>query len=234
MTASGRSTHLKIECEEKTLLAAKAGSHDAFDVLQQTYSNQIYQRILSITRNREEAEDALQDTFFRAYRALTTFEGRAKFSTWLTRIAINSALITLRKRRARASLSYEFLEIFEDGSTFSDVRDSALNPEQLCDQNQRSEAIANAIRQLDPKLRIPLDIWLSEEQSMKDLAQQLGVSLASVKARLHRARQRLKRCPALRNHKLNGESQCLDNDLTRPLLDCPTYRHGMSLQSLRR
>jgi len=217
MTTSGRSNHLRIECENKTLLAAKAGSHDAFDVLQQTYSNQIYQRILSITRNREDAEDALQDTFFRAYRALTTFEGRARFSTWLTRIAINSALIMLRKRRARACLSFESLEIFEDGSTCFDVRDSALNPEQLFDQNQRSEVVANAIRQLDPKLRIPLHSWLSEEQSMKDLAKQLGVSLASVKARLHRARQRLKRCPDLRNHKLNGESQCLDSASTRRL-----------------
>lgn len=200
MTTSERSK--KVKCEDEMLLAAKAGSHAAFDELQQTYSKKIYQRILSITR-REDAEDALQDTFFRAYRALTTFEGRAKFSTWLTRIAINSALITIRKRRTRGNMSFELRERFDDGSTCFDVRNTALNPEQKCFQNHRSEAIANAIRQLDPKLRTPLDMWLSDEQSMKELAQQLGVSLASVKARLHRARNRLKRCPDLRNHKLN-------------------------------
>jgi RNA polymerase sigma-70 factor, ECF subfamily len=186
--------------DEELLLAAKAGSHAAFEELQRTYSNRLYKRIVSITRNREDAEDALQDTFFRAYRALPLFEGRSKFSSWLTKIAINSALMAIRKRRARPETSFEQQPGAEDDSSYFDVRDSALNPEQICDQNQRSQAILLAIQRLGPKLRTPIGIWMSREHSMEDLAQHLGISLAAVKARLHRARKRLRRSPALRNH----------------------------------
>jgi RNA polymerase sigma-70 factor, ECF subfamily len=183
--------------EEGLLLAAKAGSHAAFGELQQTYSDRLYRRISLITRNREDAEDALQDTFLRAYRALPSFERRGRFSSWLTRIAINSALMTIRKRRARPETSFEQPPSLEDDSSYFDVPDRALNPEQVCDQNQRSQAILLAIRRLDPKLRTPIGIWISQEYSMKDLAQHLGVSLASVKAKIHRARKRLTRSSAL-------------------------------------
>ena len=83
---------------EELLLAARSGSHAVFAELQRTYSHRVYQRILSITRNREDAEDALQDTFLRTYLALPSFEGRSKLSVWLTRIGINSALMILRRR----------------------------------------------------------------------------------------------------------------------------------------
>ena len=82
--------------DEDLLLAARGGSHAAFAELQKIYSHRLYKRILSITRNREDAEDALQDTFLRAYLALPSFEGRSRFSSWLTRIGINSALMILR------------------------------------------------------------------------------------------------------------------------------------------
>jgi RNA polymerase sigma-70 factor, ECF subfamily len=193
--------------DENLLLAAKAGSHSAFAELQSIYSRRLYNRIFSITRNREDAEDALQDTFLRAYRALPTFEGRARFSSWLTRIAINSALMTIRRRRARPETSLEEQHTFADGSCGFEVHDSALSPEENCDQKQRSDAILNAVLRLDPKLRIPLDIWMSEEYSMKDLAQHLGMSVATVKSRLHRARKRLNHYRNSTNYK-SGPSQC--------------------------
>jgi RNA polymerase sigma-70 factor, ECF subfamily len=187
------------EYEEHLVLAAKAGSHAAFAELQRTYSHRLYKRIYTMVRNREDAEDALQDTFFRAYTALPLFEGRCKISSWLTRIAINSALMIMRKRRIRPETSFELQQSLGDDTLYLDVPDDAMNPEQACDQSQRSQALLLAIQRLDPKLRVPLGIWISQEHSMRELAQQLGISLASLKARLHRARKRLSRSPILRN-----------------------------------
>lgn len=198
------------ERDEELVLAARAGSHAAFAELQQTYSRRLYRRILSITRNPEDAEDALQETFIRAYRGLPSFEGRAKFSSWLTRIAVNSALMTIRKRRARPEMSIDHLPASDEDRSHFDVWDSALNPEQAFDQKQRSQAILRAIERLDPKLRVSMGVWICQEHSMKDLAQLLGISIPSVKARLHRARKRLVRFAAPREQgaKLNRSQSC--------------------------
>jgi len=178
---------------EELLDAAKAGSHTAFAELQQIYAHRLYKCILSITRNHEDAEDALQDTLIRAYRGLPSFEGRSRLSSWLTRIAINSALMTMRKRRSRPEIPLEQpFGLGEDSSSF-DVRDNALNPEQLCDQNQRCERIQRAIHRLDPTLRTTMFIRISKEKSVREIAHELDVSVASAKARLHRARKRLTR-----------------------------------------
>lgn len=148
--------------DEELLHSAKAGSHSAFAELQKMYSHRLYKCIFSITRNHEDAEDALQDTLIRAYRGLPSFEGRSKLSSWLTRIAINSALMTMRKRRSRPEIPFEQpLGLREESSSF-DVRDHALNPEQLCDQNQRCERIQRAIHKLDPKLRITMFMRISK------------------------------------------------------------------------
>jgi len=189
--------------DQELLCAARAGSHAAFEKLQEMYTHLLYKRVLSITRNREDAEDAVQDTFFRAWVALPSFEGRAKLSSWLTRIAINSALMIIRKRRGRQEMPFEFQPILEDDSLCFDIRDNALNPEQFCDQKQRSHAILHAIDRLDPKLRTPIRIWVSQELSMKEIAESLGVTVASVKARLHRARKRLIRFPEVQHSKAN-------------------------------
>src|ERR1700679_3905027 len=179
--------------DKELLDAARAGSHTAFAELQKMYGRRLYKCILSITRNHEDAEDALQDTLIRAYRGLSSFEGRSKLSSWLTRIAINSALMTMRKRRSRPEIPFESpLGLEEDSSSF-DVRDNALNPEQLCDQNQRCENIQRALHRLDPTSRTTMLICVSEEKSVREIAQELGVSVASAKSRLHRARKRLTR-----------------------------------------
>jgi len=182
--------------DEELLLAARSGSHAAFAELQRTYSPYVFKRILAITRNREDAEDALQDAFLNAYLALPSFEGRSRLSSWLTRIGINSALMILRRRRYRPETSFQ-QEDFEGDGIYVDVRDDSLDPEQLCDQQQRCHAIHRALQRLDPKLRTAMSIRMSEGHSMREIAQNLGVSVASVKARLNRARKRLLRSPAL-------------------------------------
>jgi RNA polymerase sigma-70 factor, ECF subfamily len=174
--------------------AARAGSGAAFEELQNRYSDRLYQRIFSITRNREDAEDALQDTFLRAYVALNSFEGRSQFSTWLTRIAINSALMTIRKRRSRAEISFGLPPESGEHSTSFDVRDTAKNPEQLCELRQRYHYALRAVNRLDPKLRTAIAIRIKQECSIKEAAGTLDLSAAAVKTRIHRARKRLGCC----------------------------------------
>jgi RNA polymerase sigma-70 factor (ECF subfamily) len=205
LTISACMNHEATACYEELVVAAKAGSHSAFAELQKVYSHRLYKRIMSITRSHEDAEDALQDTFLRAYLALPTFEGRSRFSTWLTRIAINSALMTIRKHRSRPETSFDQWEGLEEDAVSFDVRDNALDPEQFYDQKQQFCAILGAVERLDPKLRSPIHILIAEKRSMKEIAHHLRISVASVKARLHRARKRL-HDPVLFQRQLRADS----------------------------
>lgn len=177
--------------DAELIAAARAGSDAAFGELQKLYAARLYKRILAITKNHEDTEDALQETFLRAFARLESFEGRSLFSTWLTRIAINSALMCLRRRRTRREISLQ--EQTESGEKIYsfDFRDPSLNPEQICDLRQRNGRMLNAIKRLDPKSRSVVGIWITRENSMKEVASTLDVSLATVKARLHRARKKL-------------------------------------------
>lgn len=171
--------------------AAQAGSPAAFAELREIYSARVYRTILSITKNHEDAEDALQDAFLRAYLALKNFEGRANFYSWLTRIAINSALMLLRKRRARPEVSFTPIADGQEEMHAFEFPDSAPNPEQLCDQRQRHVRLMRAIRKLEPRLRAVVEIQMRQDCSVRDIAQMLEISEAAVKSRLYRARARL-------------------------------------------
>src|SRR5579863_4219920 len=140
--------------------AAKGGSKAAFEELQSRYSRRLYRRIQFITRNHEDAEDALQETFLHAYLALNSFEGRSQFASWLTRIAINSALMVLRRRRSRPEISFELSTESDESVVTIDVLDSALNPEQLYELRQKSACALRAIGRLDLNLRAPMATWM--------------------------------------------------------------------------
>ncbi len=184
--------------------AAQRGSDAAFGELQALYRNRLFRQIIAIVGVREDAEDVLQDTFLRAFLALRSFEGRSQFYTWLSRIAINSALMKLRKRRlcAEVSLDWPATESDDPPPTF-DVPDSALNPEEACDFGEQLERAAWAIGRLDPPLRSVVRIRALEEGSVKEIAQALNISLTAAKTRLHRARRRLRSASAFRNWKGN-------------------------------
>ncbi len=171
--------------------AAQVGSPEAFRKLHTLYSRRLYQTIVAITKNPQDAEDALQDTFLRAYVAIGTFEGRCKVYTWLTRIAVNSALMILRKRRVRPEMLVEPQPDVGTDIVLSELRDSALNPEQACDFHQRQLTLQRGIRGLHPHLRAPIRMQMMHGLSAKEIGWALNLSVAAVKARLHRARQRL-------------------------------------------
>lgn len=175
------------------VFAARGGSKDAFERLQNRYRPRLYRRLLSITRNHEDAEDALQDTFLRAYAGLSKFEERAQFSSWLTQIATNSALMILRKRRVRGDLRSGWTFEAAHENPVPEVPDNALSPEEICDQRQRCAAVLRAIQRLDPKLQTAIQLRVIEEYSIKEMAENLNASAVAAKSRLHRARLLLRR-----------------------------------------
>src|SRR6266568_7204863 len=176
--------------DSSLISAAQTGSSVAFRELHARYSPRLYRTIVSITKNPQDAEDALQDTFLRAYLAIGTFEGRCKIYTWLTRIAINSALMFLRKQRARAEVLVD-PQPHPQLETFSfEVRDSAANPEEAYEIDQRQLKTLRAIRRLDPQLRTPIRMQMMHGWSIKTISRALNISEAAVKSRLYRARQR--------------------------------------------
>jgi RNA polymerase sigma-70 factor (ECF subfamily) len=127
----------------------------------------------------------------RAFVALNSFEGRSHLSTWLTRIAINSALMVIRRRRTYLEVSLAPPSRPGADAREFDIRDSAPNPEEICNLKQRSNRLFSAIERLDPRSRSAIGIRITQECSMKEIARTLDVSVATVKARLHRARKKL-------------------------------------------
>jgi RNA polymerase sigma-70 factor, ECF subfamily len=178
---------------EQLVSAAQSGSSAAFGELWEIYSQRLYRRLLSITKNREDAQDALQDAFLHAYRALPAFEGRSSFYSWLTRIAINSALMVLRKRRNRAEVSFDCPFEMEEQTCEFEVEYDGPSPEQICDHRQRCARVQRFMEKLRPRLRRVLEMQLSESYSIKEIALTLEVSEATVKSCLSRARAQLKR-----------------------------------------
>jgi RNA polymerase sigma-70 factor (ECF subfamily) len=183
---------LKCAMRDRQLVSeAQAGSSSSFDQLQRLYRSELYKTILAITRNREDTEDALQDTFMRAYIGLRQFEGRSSVYSWLTRIAINSALMILRRRRVQAEVVFDSSSDGRDATRPLEVKDTALDPEQMWAQQQRWFHVLEAIEKLDPKLRAPIRVLITHECSMNEIAQTLDISVSAVKARLYRVRRRL-------------------------------------------
>ena len=171
--------------------AAQEGSPAAFEELYSIHYRRLYKTILLITRNPHDAEEALQDTFLRAYLAIKAFEGKSKFSTWLTRIAINSALMVLRKQRIRPEVLFApGLDDRCEAIVF-EVMDSSPNPEELCALRQYQLKMLRAIRCLSPNLQAPIRMQIMHGWSMREISQALNISEAAVKSRLCRARQQL-------------------------------------------
>jgi RNA polymerase sigma-70 factor, ECF subfamily len=160
-----------------------------------------------MTKNREDAEDALQDTFLQAYKALGAFEERSSFYTWLTRIAINSALMILRRRRTRAEISYDTSSETEEAVPVYEFRDTRPSPEHICVHRQSYACMLRSIWNLQPQLRQVIEMQMLGDYSIKEIAQALEISEPAVKSRLSRARARLASAPAVRNSKLDSRLQ---------------------------
>ena len=178
--------------DEEFVRLLQDGSSSAFEKLERLYSRRLFKQIVAITKNHEDAEDALQDTFLKAFLSLRSFEGRSHIATWLMRIAINMALMKVRKRRSLDELSFEGPSQSEQDSLTYNLRSSALNPEELYEQQQRSSYLIDAIQLLKPTLRTTVNVWIAEDCSLKEVAKILNVSTVAIKTRVHRARRRFR------------------------------------------
>jgi RNA polymerase sigma-70 factor, ECF subfamily len=175
----------------KLITAAQSGSATAFDELHKLYSARLFQIVFRITKNREDAEDAVQDAFLRAFVALRQFEGRSTVYSWLTRIAINSALMILRRRRARPEAILSCPLEPEEFCVQLEVKDPAPDPEEIWASLELSNGISLAIQKLKPRLRTPIELRLDRELSINELAETLNITVPAAKARLFRARAQL-------------------------------------------
>jgi RNA polymerase sigma-70 factor, ECF subfamily len=179
--------------EEKSLLArARAGDTAAFASLVIPHRESILRRIQRILQNREDAEDAVQTAILDALRHLDTFQGRSRFSSWLTRIALNAAFMRLRTGRRKNEASLDEMVERETAARF-EVAEGRPNPEQECSLKEARVLLAKAIDRLGPLYSEVLHMFHMQELPAKEAARILGVPVGTVKARLHRARSRLSR-----------------------------------------
>jgi RNA polymerase sigma-70 factor (ECF subfamily) len=172
--------------------SSKAGDHAAFMELIRRNSPMAQRAIRFIACNPADVEDVMQDTVMHAFKGLRSFTGRSTFSTWLTRIAINNALMLRRRRRKQIEIS---LDAGADGARdgFLQFADSTINPEQSLIREQSIKIVRTAVRALAPRLREIAELRCLKELSNKEVASSLGISLAAAKARSFRASQRLKK-----------------------------------------
>jgi len=162
-----------------------------WDGLCARHSRTLFRRVLGIVRNREDAEDVLQEGLLSAFRNFHLFEGRSGLSTWLSRIVINAALMQLRSRRTHTAAS---LDEALEGTTARGadwIMDRSPSPEQLCLAAERRRVLARSIGGLTPDMRRAMRLRYMQGLSTREAARSCGVGENTLKSRLRRARRRL-------------------------------------------
>lgn len=179
--------------DETALVAqSREGDTRAFGELVRRYEGKIFRLAQHVTQNREDAEDVLQETFMKAYEHLDQFQGNSKFYTWIVRIAVNQALMKLRRRKSDKSVSLD--ETIDTGED-TIVREIAAwdeDPEQRFSRDELGEILDNAVQSLEPPYRSVFVLRDIEELSTEETAEALDLSVPAVKSRLLRARLQLR------------------------------------------
>jgi RNA polymerase sigma-70 factor, ECF subfamily len=179
--------------DETTLVAqSRTGDTVAFGELVRRYEAKIFRLAQHVTQNREDAEDVLQETFMKAYEHLDQFQGNSKFYTWIVRIAVNQALMKLRRRKTDKSVSLD--ETIDTGED-TIVREIAAwdeDPEQRFSREELGGILDTAVDSLEPPYRSVFVLRDIEELSTEETADALGLSIPAVKSRLLRARLQLR------------------------------------------
>ncbi len=178
--------------ESALVAAAKAGDASAFSDLVQHYDRRVFRMAKQITQNDDDAEDVLQETFLKAYTHLDDFQGNSKFYTWVVRIAVNEALMKLRKRRSDRTVPLDDpIDTGEDEV----VREIAVwdqNPEDTYSREELATILDDAVQSLKPAYRTVFILRDIEEMSIEETAEALNLSISAVKSRLLRARLQLR------------------------------------------
>lgn len=181
-----------ISDELKLVRAAKAGDIGAFEQLVHRYDRNVFRIAQHITQNREDAEDVVQDAFLKSYENLKNFQEQSKFYTWLVRIAVNEALMRLRRRRPERMVSLDEDVKTDEDSMPREVADWSPNPEQLYTQSELHDILTKTIQGLPSSFRTVFVLRDVEGLSTEETAEALDLSIPAVKSRLLRARLQLR------------------------------------------
>jgi RNA polymerase sigma-70 factor (ECF subfamily) len=179
-----------LENEVELVSAARAGDADAFATLVRQYDRYIYRLALNITGNREDAEDVMQEALIKAYTKLPQFQGESRFYTWLVRIAVNEALMKLRKRGGEKNVSIDEPIALNDEKSMlpREIEDWEDNPEERYARTELQDILHGVVEQLEPQFRTVFALRDIEGFSTEETAKMMGLSVPAVKSRLLRAR----------------------------------------------
>jgi RNA polymerase sigma-70 factor, ECF subfamily len=179
--------------ENAALVAdAKTGDARAFELLAERHERKIFSIAQRITRNREDAEDVVQQSFQKAFIHLRKFEGKSLFCTWLTRIAINEARMLLRRKRGSREVPIEESSTKSDSALPLDFLDSAPNPEDSCLDREQEQILSAALNKLRPGIRKAIELRELGELSTGETALVMGLSISAVKGRVFHGRRKLR------------------------------------------
>jgi RNA polymerase sigma-70 factor, ECF subfamily len=178
--------------DDSLVETAQDGGHWAYVELCGRYRELIFCIVQRITKNSHDTEDVLQDAWMRGFVHIRTFDGRAAFSTWLTRIAINSALMMLRKRRWHLEASLDDQKD-SDVSGRLEILEPSDGPEDTLLRKERLSLVRQAIDGLPPSLRSVAELRQSTDGSLREMATLTGISVPATKSRLARARFALRK-----------------------------------------
>ncbi len=192
--------------DEELVAAAKNGDELGFESLAKRHQRRMFALAFRYTRVREDAEDIVQETFRKAFVHLQKFERKSSFSTWLTRIAINEALMSLRRRRALHEVPTDDSSGDNGTTPGPDLVDASPDPEATYLRKEEARIVSAAIRHLRPGMRRAVELRELGDLSTQETARRMGLSVAAIKARLFHARKELGK--ALRCHavSLDGRS----------------------------
>jgi RNA polymerase sigma-70 factor, ECF subfamily len=190
---------LRAWSEKRLIAAAKSGRRAPFGELCERHMKKVSCVTRRIVRNREDAEDAAQECFLNAFVHLKDFDGRSQFATWLTRIAINAALMKLRKNRGAREVPIDEPNPSSEPVAQREFRNDAPDPEKSCSLRERERIVKSAISGLRPRARNVVELIHLQEHSIRETAQILEISTGAVKARMFHAKIALHRMPLLQS-----------------------------------
>jgi RNA polymerase sigma-70 factor (ECF subfamily) len=174
------------------VIAAQQGNREAFESLVARHEQKIYFYALRMTRNRQDAEDVAQQSFQKAFTHLGAFEGKSSFSTWLTSVATNEALMLLRRSRGSREVPIEDARGNEESAFVPEIPDSGPGPEDSYSQRERKRILFAAMNQLTPGVRKAIELRELRELSTEETARLMGLSVGAVKARVFHGRKKLR------------------------------------------
>jgi RNA polymerase sigma factor (sigma-70 family) len=195
------------QSDERLLSTARRGNSSAFGELCKRHEKRIFHVALRITRNHEDAEDALQECFLNALVHLKDFDGGSQFTTWLTRIAINAALMKIRRNRSSRETPLLTANEFGDERECIHLIDGYLNPEESYAERERAKILRSLVSTLRPRIRTAIEIRHLQDCSLKETSHRLGISQAATKGRLFHARAALRKSWSKRGRG-EGRVQC--------------------------